>query len=163
MECNAAGGNNFAKLDTASYIIIILAKTNKQLIKKYMAQQPQHGDGSFNLLYKIADNTYDISQGAGGETGATGATGEVGATGITGEIGATGTTGKDYPYAIKASDLMKNFVFAMLDIAGGLYEETTGSGGYRQRRLKIPAPPGSGTHVLGCVDGSVRWIATEEC
>ena len=66
MERDAAGKHDFAKLDTASYIIIILAKTNKQLIKKYMAQQPQHGDGSFNLLYKIADNTYDISQGGGG-------------------------------------------------------------------------------------------------
>lgn len=31
-----------------------------------MAQQPQHGDGNLNLLYKIADNTYDISQGGGG-------------------------------------------------------------------------------------------------
>jgi hypothetical protein len=53
--------------------------------------------------------------------------------------GPTGTTGKDYPYAIKASDLMQNFVFATLDIAEGVYEETTGSGGHRQRRLKIGA------------------------
>ena len=37
-----------------------------------MAQQPQHGDGNLNLLYKIADNTYDISQGLVGATGATG-------------------------------------------------------------------------------------------
>ena len=30
-----------------------------------MAQQPQHGDGNLNLLYKIASNTYDISQNGG--------------------------------------------------------------------------------------------------
>ena len=77
--------------------------------------------------------------------------------------GATGTTNKDYPYAIKASDLMQDFVFATLDIAEGLYEETTGTGGHRQRRLKIPTPPGSGTHVLGAVGGTIQWIATEEC
>ena len=52
---------------------------------------------------------------------------------------ATGTTSRDYPYAIKASDLMKDFVFATLDINDGVYEETTGSGGYRQRKLKIDA------------------------
>ena len=63
-----------------------------------MAQQPQHGDGNFNLLYKIADNTYDISQGGGGATGATGfgvtgATGATGASGIAGAQGATGIAG----------------------------------------------------------------------
>lgn len=97
--------------------------------------------------------------------------------------GATGTSGKDYPYAIKASDLMKNFVFATLDVPEGLYEETSGMQGHRQRKLKISAgtsanqiyfwdgskmvtldaPPSSGTHVLGAVDGSLQWIATEEC
>lgn len=77
--------------------------------------------------------------------------------------GATGTTNKDYPYAIKATDLMKDFVFATLDIAEGLYEETSGLQGHRQRRLKIPSPPDSGTHVLGVVDGLMQWIATEEC
>lgn len=34
-----------------------------------MAQQPQHGDGNLNLLYKIADNTYDISQNGGSPGG----------------------------------------------------------------------------------------------
>jgi hypothetical protein len=115
--------------------------------------------------------------------------------------GPAGTTSRDYPYAIKASDLMQNFVFATLDIAEGVYEETTGAGGHRQRRLKIDAgtaanqiyiwdgskitviatptegsvlaftggafsyvpAPGSGTHVLGAVDGTIQWIATEEC
>ena len=76
---------------------------------------------------------------------------------------APGKMGSDYPYAIKATDLMQNFVFATLDIAEGLYEETTGTGGHRQRRLKIPTPPTSGTHVLGAVGGALSWIATEEC
>ena len=56
--------------------------------------------------------------------------------------GATGTTSKDYPYSIKAADLMKDFVFATLDIAEGVYEETTGTGGHRQRKLKIDAGTG---------------------
>ncbi len=77
--------------------------------------------------------------------------------------GATGTTSRDYPYAIKAADLMQDFVFATLDIAEGVYEETTGTGGHRQRRLKIPTPPSSGTHVLGSVGGAIQWIETEEC
>ena len=77
--------------------------------------------------------------------------------------GATGTTNADYPYSIKATDLMKDFVFATLDIAEGVYEETTGLQGHRQRRLKIPTPPTSGTHVLGVVGGTIQWIATEEC
>jgi len=53
--------------------------------------------------------------------------------------GATGTTNKDYPYAIKATDLMQDFVFATLDIADGIFEETTGLNGYTQRRLNIDA------------------------
>ena len=77
--------------------------------------------------------------------------------------GATGTTNRDYPYAIKATDLMRNFVFATLDIEEGVYEETTGAQGHRQRRLKIPTPPTGGTHVLGVIDGTIQWIATEEC
>jgi len=53
--------------------------------------------------------------------------------------GATGTTNKDYPYAIKATDLMQDFVFATLNIADGIFEETTGLNGYTQRRLNIDA------------------------
>jgi hypothetical protein len=71
--------------------------------------------------------------------------------------------GGDYPYAIKASDLMQNFVYAAIDVDETLIEDTTGQGGHRQRRLKIPAVPSTGTHVLGCVDGTIQWIATEEC
>ena len=58
-----------------------------------MALQPQNGDGNLNLLYKIADNTYDISQGGGGGVGPSGATGATGPAGVTGDTGATGVTG----------------------------------------------------------------------
>lgn len=87
-----------------------------------------------------------------------------------------------YPYAIKGSDLMKNFVHASLDVVDELVEEVGGAEGTSMRRLRISAPAGinilyywngqtlistgvppTGTSVLGCVDGSVRWIATEEC
>jgi hypothetical protein len=77
--------------------------------------------------------------------------------------GARGKSGSDYPYAIKATDLMKDFVFATLDIAEGVYEETTGMQGHRQRRLNIPTPPASGTWVLGSVGGTMQWIETEAC
>jgi hypothetical protein len=77
--------------------------------------------------------------------------------------GARGQSGSDYPYAIKATDLMKDFVFATLDIAEGVYEETTGMQGHRQRRLNIPTPPASGTWVLGSVGGTMQWIETEAC
>ena len=76
---------------------------------------------------------------------------------------ATGASGKDYPYAIKATDLMKNFVFATLVVEDGVYEETSGAQGHRQRRLKIPTPPSAGTHVLGAIGGEIQWIATEDC
>ena len=93
-----------------------------------------------------------------------------------------------YPYQIRASDLDKNFVFATMDVDSSLIETTTGAGGHQKRRLKIPALPsgdsaqnltatsaglswtpgipelpGSGTHVLGCVEGALAWIETEEC
>ena len=74
-----------------------------------------------------------------------------------------GNNGGDYPYAIKARDLMQNFVYAALDVDQSLIEETTGQGGHKQRRLNIPAPPTSGTHVLGAISGAIQWIATEEC
>lgn len=74
-----------------------------------------------------------------------------------------GQTNADYPYALKATDLMKNFVFATLDMDESLYQEQSGTGGHRQRRLKIPAVPGGGTHVLGVVSGTIQWIETEDC
>lgn len=77
--------------------------------------------------------------------------------------GATGASGTDYPYSIKATDLMKNFVFATLIVEDGVYEETSGAQGHSQRRLKIPTPPGVGTFVLGSLGGDIQWIATEDC
>jgi hypothetical protein len=68
-----------------------------------------------------------------------------------------------YPYQLKASDLDKNFVFATLDADESLIETTTGKGGHSQRKLKIPAAPSSGTHVLGAVGGALQWLATEQC
>lgn len=68
-----------------------------------------------------------------------------------------------YPYQIKAADLDKNFVYATLEIEKTLVEETSGQEGYTKRKLKIPAVPSSGTHVLGAVSGSLQWLSTEEC
>ena len=76
---------------------------------------------------------------------------------------APGKMGSDYPYAIKATDLMQNFVFATLDIDPAYVESSNGLGGHAQRKLKLPTPPTSGTHVLGAVGGTIQWIATEEC
>jgi len=76
---------------------------------------------------------------------------------------ARGQTASDYPFAIKATDLMKNFVYAALDADETLIEESVGQGGHKSRRLKIPTVPSSGTHVLGTVNGTLQWIATEEC
>ena len=78
---------------------------------------------------------------------------------------------------------MKNFVHATLDVVDELVEEVAGQEGTAMRRLKISAPaginamyywdgqqllttgipPGAGTFVLGCVGGTIQWIATEEC
>ena len=74
---------------------------------------------------------------------------------------AKGSSG--YPVQIKGSDLMKNFVYSILDTEDGLSEETTGPFGHKMRKLTIPKPPSGGTHVLGVVDGTVQWIATEAC
>lgn len=68
-----------------------------------------------------------------------------------------------YPYQIKASDLQKNFVYCALDASPGLVENFTGPGGHTARRLKIPSPPATGTHVLASVGGTLQWLATEEC
>ena len=72
-------------------------------------------------------------------------------------------SGGGYPTQLSAGDLMRNFVFSALDADESLIEQTTGQGGHQARKLKIPAVPGSGTHLLGSVDGALQWIATEEC
>jgi len=71
-----------------------------------------------------------------------------------------GQNNGDYPYAIKAQDLMKNFVYAALDLPDDVTEEFSGESGYRQRRLR---PPASGTWVLGAKDGQIQWLETESC
>ena len=77
--------------------------------------------------------------------------------------GAKQASGGGYPVQISAADLMKNFAYAALDADPSLIEQTTVQGGHPARKLKIPAVPGGGTYVLGAVDGSLQWIATEAC
>jgi len=75
-----------------------------------------------------------------------------------------GVTNADYPYAIKARDLMENFVYAALDVDSTLIQESTGEGGHKQRRLKIPSlPSGEGIHVLGTQGGALVWLPAETC
>ena len=75
-----------------------------------------------------------------------------------------GATNADYPYSIKAADLMQNFVFAALDVDPALIEETTGMGGHKQRRLKIPPlPTGGGYHVLAALGSDLVWLPAETC
>ena len=76
---------------------------------------------------------------------------------------ARAANGAGYPTQISAGDLMRNFVFTALDVDPSLIEKTTGQGGHQARKLKIPAVPSSGTHVLGAVGGTLTWISTEEC
>jgi hypothetical protein len=76
---------------------------------------------------------------------------------------ARSASGGGYPGQISAADLMKNFVYAGLDADDSLIKDEIGQGGHKSRKLKIPAVPGSGTHVLGAVDGVLQWVATEEC
>ena len=52
-------------------------------------------------------------------------------------------TSGGYPYSLKGRDLDKNFK-ALADAL-------------------TPDPPQEGTYVLGSVDGTLQWIATEEC
>ena len=97
--------------------------------------------------------------------------------------GGRGQTNGDYPYAIKATDLMKNFVFATTILEDGAYEDTTGLQGHPQRRLRLRpgtavgdlaywdgenwtplAPPsGAGIHVLASNGGTPYWLGTESC
>lgn len=74
-----------------------------------------------------------------------------------------------YPYQLKGSDLDKNFTFATEDFDTADFTVTSalGAGGHQNRKvalsIRIPELPTSGTHVLGAVDGTLTWIATEEC
>ena len=63
---------------------------------------------------------------------------------------------------ISASDLMQNFAWAKLVVDSSLVD-TTKVMGFSAHKFKMPALPGSGTYVLGAVNGALSWIATEEC
>lgn len=73
-----------------------------------------------------------------------------------------GANGIGYPYRISASDLMANFEYAALDADDTWIESVSIMHG-TSRKLKLPAVPSAGKHVLGCVDGTLQWIETEEC
>lgn len=97
--------------------------------------------------------------------------------------GPVGPTNADYPYSIKATDLMRNFVYATMEVDDLLEEQQTGLQGHPKRRLRIlgasqensvlywdgsnyiplPPPGPSGTYVLGAISGVLSWIETEEC
>lgn len=70
--------------------------------------------------------------------------------------------GTGYPYRISASDLDENFAYAALDAGEGWIEQNS-AGVHSGRKLKLPDIPSTGTYVLGCIDGTVQWIATEAC
>ena len=100
---------------------------------------------------------------------------------------APSASGTGYPYRISANDLDKNFAYAALDGEDDWIEQSS-AGGHNGRKLRLPALPSGGgtqnlssvggsigwtpglpalpsggTHVLGCVDGNLEWIETEEC
>ena len=87
-----------------------------------------------------------------------------------------------YPYQLSSKDLMRNFVFATLQVDPGYIEAAQGLGGYPARKLNFPpipseqsvliaingaltwlSAPTAGTYVLGSVTGSITWVSTEEC
>jgi len=75
---------------------------------------------------------------------------------------AASPTGAGSPVQISASDLMRNFNYAALDAEDG-WIENSASGSHPGRKLTLPAIPGSGTYVLGCVGGRLQWLETSEC
>lgn len=78
-------------------------------------------------------------------------------------------SGGGYPVQLSARDLMQNFVYATEEFnsADFVEEEASGQGGFPKRKVslkyRIPNLPGSGTYVLGSVNGVLEWISTEEC
>ena len=73
-------------------------------------------------------------------------------------------SGGGYPIQLSAADLMKNFKYSAGDFEAESFTVTESSDSRKiDLKLKIPAVPASGTHVLGVVNGSLAWIATEQC
>ena len=67
-----------------------------------------------------------------------------------------------YPYRISARDLMLNFKFLMNQMPKGINKnEMIIFNG--EKWIILAAPSSTGTHVLGCVAGVVKWLATSEC
>lgn len=79
--------------------------------------------------------------------------------------------GNGYPYSIKAEDLMKNFVFAAVDVeteagSSGLsleVEQVAGDNGHPGRRIKISTSSGYFGLPEGVTHGDMLyWDATNE-
>lgn len=73
-----------------------------------------------------------------------------------------------YPFSISGEDLDKNFVYLTTDYNSDHFKEgkIVGPGGHTKRTLKISAfedIPKKGTFLLGAVNGTLQWIATEKC
>ena len=94
-----------------------------------------------------------------------------------------------YPYQLKGADLDKNFTFATEIFNAEHFTVSTalGAGGHQQRKVALTVPieageslgqiavwngiiwspfnalPATGTHLLGAVNGTLQWVATEEC
>lgn len=70
--------------------------------------------------------------------------------------------GAGYPYRISARDLMLNFRFLMNQMPKGINKnEMIVFNG--EKWIVLAAPSSTGTHVLGCVAGAVKWLATSSC
>jgi hypothetical protein len=68
---------------------------------------------------------------------------------------------KEAPRMVSAGKLDRNFARCMpaqLGLFASIVPNFSEKGWY----LDL-APPGSGTYVLGAVDGVIKWIATEDC
>jgi len=65
-------------------------------------------------------------------------------------------------FTIKAADLMANFADAKL-IVHDSWTEPVLINNHASRKLKIPAVPTTGTHILAAVNGTLTWLATEAC
>jgi hypothetical protein len=67
----------------------------------------------------------------------------------------------DPPRVVSASKLDRNFARCM-PAERGLFGATKINYAHDGWSIDI-APPGSGTYVLGAVNGTLQWIATQDC
>jgi len=70
--------------------------------------------------------------------------------------------GKGYPYQLSAKDLDANFKYLLGRLMEGVSVNDTLYWDGNTWNI-LPSPSSTGTHVLGCVDGSMQWLSTEEC